>query len=191
MGKTSILMQYTQDTFDSKTKNTIGVDLKVRMVDFMGKRLKLTLWDTAGQERFRTLTASYYRGANGVVLVYDVTNRASFEHVKDWLEEVNVYCTNERVVRMLVGNKIDREDDRKVTKVEAMDFARSHGMLFIECSAKTKEGVNQAFQELIQKTLEVQDGSGKGGGAGAAGAGDRISLGAAAADNEDEPGLCC
>jgi len=155
VGKTSILMQYTSDTFDDKTKSTIGVDLKVRTLNFQGKKLKLTLWDTAGQERFRTLTASYYRGANGVVLVYDVTNRNSFDHVRHWLKEVEVYCTNEDVVLMLVGNKIDKED-RKVSKEEGMSFARRNNMLFMECSAKTKEGVEQAFEELIQKAIETQ-----------------------------------
>jgi len=156
VGKTSILIQYTSDSFDEKTKSTIGVDLKVKTIDFMGKKLKLTLWDTAGQERFRTLTASYYRGANGVVLVYDVTNRDSFEHVQHWLKEVDVYCTNEDVVTMLVANKIDKEQERKVSKEEGMAFARKHNMLFMECSAKTKQGVTQAFEELISKALETQ-----------------------------------
>uniref|UniRef100_A0A7S2X9Q9 Uncharacterized protein n=1 Tax=Lotharella oceanica TaxID=641309 RepID=A0A7S2X9Q9_9EUKA len=157
VGKTSILIQYTSDSFDEKTKSTIGVDLKVKTIEFMGKKLKLTLWDTAGQERFRTLTASYYRGANGVVLVYDVTNRESFEHVQHWLKEVDVYCTNEDVVTMLVANKIDKEQERKVSKEEGMAFARKHNMLFMECSAKTKQGVTQAFEELISKALETQN----------------------------------
>eukprot|EP00472_Partenskyella_glossopodia_P008419 CAMPEP_0197541034 /NCGR_PEP_ID=MMETSP1318-20131121/66936_1 /TAXON_ID=552666 /ORGANISM="Partenskyella glossopodia, Strain RCC365" /LENGTH=199 /DNA_ID=CAMNT_0043100165 /DNA_START=1195 /DNA_END=1794 /DNA_ORIENTATION=+ len=156
VGKTSILLQYTQDEYDSKTKSTIGVDLKVKTIEYMGKKLKLTLWDTAGQDRFRTLTASYYRGANGVILVYDVSNRQSFDHVKFWLKEVDIYCTNDDVVLMLVGNKIDLED-RKVSKEEGIAFARSNNMLFMECSAKTKQGVQQAFDELIQKALETQN----------------------------------
>ncbi|GAB5371965.1 hypothetical protein AAMO2058_001625100 [Amorphochlora amoebiformis] len=155
VGKTSLLLRYASDVYDAKTNSTIGVDLKVKTVDHRGKRLKLTLWDTAGQEKFRTLTASYYRGANGVILVYDVTCRASFEHLTRWLKEVEVYCTNEDVVTMLVGNKIDKED-REVTKEEGLAFARSNSMLFMECSAKTKQGVEQAFEELVEKALQVQ-----------------------------------
>mmetsp|Transcript_24940 Transcript_24940/g.34686 ORF Transcript_24940/g.34686 Transcript_24940/m.34686 type:complete len:201 (-) Transcript_24940:166-768(-) len=182
VGKTSILMQYTTDSFDSKTKSTIGVDLKVRTIDYMGKKLKLTLWDTAGQERFRTLTASYYRGANGVVLVYDVTNRNSFDHVRHWLKEVEVYCTNEDVVLMLVGNKIDKQEERKVSKEEGLAFARRNNMLFMECSAKTKQGVEQAFHELIHKALETLTQKREVGGD------EQVDL---TQNSAEEEGLCC
>lgn len=180
VGKTSILRRYTSDIFDEKSKSTIGVDLKVRTIDFQGKKLKLTLWDTAGQERFRTLTASYYRGANGVVLVYDVTDRKTFDHVRHWLKEVEVYCTNEDVVLMLVGNKIDL-NERKISKEEGMAFARRNNMLFMECSAKTKEGVEQAFEELIQKCIETQSRKREIPGD------DQIDL----SSSNSEEGLCC
>jgi len=93
---------------------TIGVDFKSKMIDLDGNKIKLTVWDTAGQERFRTLTASYYRGAHGVILVYDVNNRDSFEHITMWLNELEMYATNTGIVKMLVGNKIDKPG-REVT----------------------------------------------------------------------------
>ena len=93
VGKSSLLLRYTEDKFDEALGSTIGVDFKVKTVEADGKRVKLTLWDTAGQERFRTLTSSYYRGAQGVVLVYDVTRRATFDDLQRWLEEVDAFCS--------------------------------------------------------------------------------------------------
>jgi Ras-related protein Rab-18 len=132
----------------------VGVDLKVKLVQHRGKTIKLTIWDTAGQERFRTLTSSYYRGAHGIIVVYDITNRASFESVGEWLKEVDIYSTRDAAVKMLVGNKTDRADERTVSTAEARDYSRTHSMLFMECSAKTQNGLQQAFTELIDKMLE-------------------------------------
>ena len=152
-GKTSILLSFTSDSFAEKDKPTIGVDLKVKMLTYQQKKLKLTIWDTAGQERFRTLTSAYYRGAHAILLVYDVTSRKSFENIKEWLSEVNDYCTSDDVIKMLVGNKIDKSESRLVQKMEAMEFARANNMLFVETSAKTSVGVQYAFLELVQKVL--------------------------------------
>lgn len=112
--------------------------------------MKLAIWDTAGQERFRTLTPSYYRDAQGAILVYDVTSHASFQKLENWLNELDTYSTKSNIVKMIVGNKIDR-DGREVSKEEGMKFARRHATLFIESSAKTKDGVQCAFEELVQK----------------------------------------
>lgn len=119
-------------------------------------KVKLTIWDTAGQERFRTLTASYYRGAHGVILVYDTTDRASFDHITMWLNELEVYATNANIVKMLVGNKIDKPG-RDITTKEGTEFARDKSMLFIEASAKDTRGVKQAFDEVTQKILDTPD----------------------------------
>ncbi|RLN74275.1 hypothetical protein BBJ28_00006221 [Nothophytophthora sp. Chile5] len=145
-----------------------GVDFKVKMMQVDGKKIKMTIWDTAGQERFRTLTSSYYRGAQGIVLVvglshmcgivsylaavYDVARRDTFENLDLWLQEVEVYSPagGRDVVKLLVGNKIDKE--RVVSRREAEDWARSKGMLFVESSAKTKIGIQQVFNEVVQKT---------------------------------------
>lgn len=110
-----MLLRFTDDTFDEHIQSTIGVDFKVKHLQVDEKKVKLTIWDTAGQERFRTLTSSYYRGAHGVVLVYDVTRMDSFENLEQWLKEVQMYSpgNGEAVIKLLVGNKCDL--DRKVS----------------------------------------------------------------------------
>ncbi|CAD6188167.1 unnamed protein product [Caenorhabditis auriculariae] len=119
-----------------------------------GNRVKLAIWDTAGQERFRTLTPSYYRGAQGVICVYDVTNRSTFERLGHWMTEVDTYSTKDEAVKMIVANKIDMPN-RVVTRDEGLKFAKRHRTLFIEASAKTKEGVQLAFEELIEKIIQT------------------------------------
>lgn len=156
VGKSSMLLRFTDDSFDEHIQSTIGVDFKVKHLDVSNKRIKLTIWDTAGQERFRTLTSSYYRGAQGVVMVYDVTRRDTFENLEQWLKEVKLYSPNngEGVVKVLVGNKVDLKENRKVAREEAEAWARSQGMLFLEASAKTRTGIKQTFLETVQKIVE-------------------------------------
>jgi len=169
VGKSSMLIRFTDDAFDEHIQSTIGVDFKVKHLELSNKRIKLTIWDTAGQERFRTLTSSYYRGAQGVVMVYDVTRRDSFDNLEQWLKEVKLYSPNngEGVVKLLVGNKIDLADgevdgedeqyQRQVDRHEAEEWARNQGMLFLEASAKTKTGVQESFMEVVHKILEDPD----------------------------------
>lgn len=152
-----MLLRFTDDSFDEHIQSTIGVDFKVKHLEVEGKRVKCSIWDTAGQERFRTLTSSYYRGAHGVILVYDVTRTDSFENLEQWLKEVCTYTpgNGESVVKLLVGNKCDLE--RKVPKEQADAWARSQGMLFLEASAKTRLGIRQVFLEVVKKMLENPD----------------------------------
>ncbi|NP_001183679.1 hypothetical protein Zm00014a_001968 [Zea mays] len=155
VGKSSLLLRFTADSFDDLSP-TIGVDFKVKMVSIGGKKLKLAIWDTAGQERFRTLTSSYYRGAQGIIMVYDVSRRETFTNLSDiWAKEIDLYSTNQDCVKMLVGNKVDKESERAVTKKEGIEFAREYGCLFLECSAKTKVNVEQCFEELVLKILDT------------------------------------
>ena len=144
----------------------------------------------AGQERFRTLTSAYYRGAHGVILVYSITDRESFTNLSHWLQEIDIYSTNEDAVKLLIGNKSDNEAERVVSKDEARAFARDRGMLFIEASAKTQEGVSQAFDELIQKIVDVpsliQNDETKGNAAGGSNKSSTVKM-AQRTDEEDTP----
>ncbi|SPQ96301.1 Ras family [Plasmodiophora brassicae] len=154
VGKTNILLSFTGHSFETDIKSTIGVDLKLKILKLRNKTIKLTLWDTAGQERFRTLTSAYYRGAQGIVLVYDVTRRQTFQNIQEWIKEVDLYTTTDSIVKMLVGNKIDLEGERQVSKEDGRQFAKENGMLFIETSARTNVGVANAFEELVLKILD-------------------------------------
>ncbi|KXJ14800.1 ras-related protein Rab-18-B [Exaiptasia diaphana] len=154
VGKSSLLLRFTDDTFDPDIGATIGVDFKVKTISVEGNKAKLAIWDTAGQERFRTLTPSYYRGAQGVILVYDTCNIDTFDKLEEWLNEVEMYSTKKDIVKMLVGNKIDK-NNREVDRKQGLQFARRHSMLFIEASARTKEGVQLAFEELVEKIIQT------------------------------------
>ncbi|KAJ3130598.1 Ras- protein Rab-18-B [Physocladia obscura] len=160
-GKSSLLLRFTDDAWlqPEEVAATIGVDFKVKIIDVDNKKYKLTIWDTAGQERFRTLTSSYYRGAQGVIMVYDVTQRDSFAHLETWFNELDTYTTNPLVVKMLVGNKIDKDgsndSSRQVSRKEGEAFAKRMGTLFVESSAKSRSGVIDAFVEVIAETPEL------------------------------------
>ncbi|XP_068642558.1 ras-related protein RABC2a-like isoform X1 [Aristolochia californica] len=155
VGKSSLLVSFISNALEDLAP-TIGVDFKIKLLTVGGKKLKLTIWDTAGQERFRTLTSSYYRGAQGIILVYDVTRRETFTNLSDvWVKEVELYSTNSNCIKMLVGNKVDKENERAVTREEGKAFAQEYGCLFLECSAKTRENVEHCFEELALKILDV------------------------------------
>lgn len=155
VGKSSLLVTFISSSVEDLAP-TIGVDFKIKLLTVGGKRLKLTIWDTAGQERFRTLTSSYYRGAQGIILVYDVTRRETFTNLSEvWAKEVELYSTNQDCVKMLVGNKVDRESERVVNREEGIALAKELGCLFLECSARTRENVEHCFEELALKIMEV------------------------------------
>lgn len=155
VGKSSLLFSFMSKSLDDLSP-TIGVDFKIKFLIMGGKKLKLTIWDTAGQERFRTLNSSYYRGAQGIILVYDVTRRETFTNLSDvWAKEVELYSTNQDCIKILVGNKVDMETERLVTREEGIAFAQEYGCVFLEGSAKTRANVQKCFEELTLKILEV------------------------------------
>ncbi|XP_021105068.1 ras-related protein Rab-13 isoform X4 [Heterocephalus glaber] len=129
-----------------------GIDFKIRTVDIEGKKIKLQVWDTAGQERFKTITTAYYRGAMGIILVYDITDEKSFENIQNWMKSIKENASA-GVERLLLGNKCDMEARRKVQWERADQLAREHGIRFFETSAKSSVNVDEAFSSLARDIL--------------------------------------
>jgi len=144
VGKSCLLLRFADDTYTESYISTIGVDFKIRTVELDGKTIKLQIWDTAGQERFRTITSSYYRGAHGIIIVYDITDVESFNNVRQWLFEIDRFAS-EQVNKLLVGNKSDLVNKRSVTHETAAEFAEGLGIPFLETSAKNSTNVEEAF----------------------------------------------
>ncbi|XP_053821392.1 ras-related protein Rab-18-B-like isoform X2 [Vidua chalybeata] len=155
-GVGNLLRRFTDGAFDPRLTPTVGVDIKTKRMVVEGRAVQLAVWDTAGQERFRAVTSNYYRGAQGVVLVYDVTRKDTFTGIGGWLNELEMYTSSSSTVKMLVGNKTDKPD-REVERKEGLQLARKHSLLFIETSAKTQDGVQHAFEELVIKILQTPD----------------------------------
>ena len=153
VGKSSLLFRFVENVWDDSFVPTIGVDFKLKTLEVNGKKVKLQIWDTAGKERFKNITASYYRGGNGVLVVYDITERESFDNLTSWLIEIEKNA-NKNVYKLLIGNKCDLEDKRKVTYQEGKDFAESNGMKFIETSAKDNTKVQEAFELLTSEIMK-------------------------------------
>lgn len=152
VGKTCVLFRFSDDAFNTTFISTIGIDFKIKTVELQGKKIKLQIWDTAGQERFHTITTSYYRGAMGIMLVYDITNGKSFENISKWLRNIDEHA-NEDVERMLLGNKCDMDDKRVVPKGKGEQIAREHGIRFFETSAKANINIEKAFLTLAEDIL--------------------------------------
>ncbi|GET91545.1 Ras-related protein rab-2a, putative [Leishmania tarentolae] len=144
VGKSCLLLQFTDKRFEPLHDLTIGVEFGARLISIQGKSIKLQIWDTAGQESFRSITRSYYRGASGALLVYDVTRRDTFTHLQSWLEDARANA-NTALVIMLIGNKCDLDSKRQVSREEGEAFARCNGLMFMETSAKTAQNVDDAF----------------------------------------------
>jgi len=159
VGKSSLMLRYTDDTFSPNMITTIGIDFKIRSVELDGKRIKLQIWDTAGQEQYRVMTNAFYRGAMGIFLVYDVTNEASFRNIQSWMVNLEQHAS-EGVLKMLMGNKCDIPDEREIDTARGQAWANQHGLKFFETSAKTGKGVDDAFLSIareIKRKLDIED----------------------------------
>lgn len=158
VGKTCLLLQFTDKRYRTTHQVTVGVEFGSRTVDIAGKLIKLQCWDTAGQDRFRSIIRSYYRGAAGALLVYDITRRDSFEHVSNWLQEARANADPELVIT-LVGNKCDKVAERQVSYEEGHGFAHRYGLYFLETSAVTGHMVDEAFtvtaKLVYQKNMQT------------------------------------
>ena len=154
VGKTCFLMRYTDNTFQEIHMSTIGLDYKLKNVQLDdGKMVKIQIWDTAGQDRFRSITKNYYKGAHGIILIYDITNKKSFENVRTWINQIKEEVS-EKVSIILVGNKIDDEEHRVVATDDGEKIAKELGLMFFECSAKSGVNIDSTFNELVKKTVE-------------------------------------
>eukprot|EP00727_Mastigamoeba_balamuthi_P011504 m51a1_g6977 putative rab family gtpase (202) ;mRNA; r:117856-118951 len=167
VGKSCLLLQFTEKKFHESHDVTIGVEFGVRRVEIGGHAVKLQIWDTAGQEAFRSISRTYYRGSAGALLVYDVTRRDTFNHLASWLEDLKDHGSTQLEV-ILIGNKADLEDQRAVSVNEGRQFAEQHGLLFLETSAKTAQNVEEAFvtsakgihEKIVTGGIEITSNSG-------------------------------
>lgn len=155
-GKSAILHRYTDDTFLTSYISTIGVDFKITTCKYNDKNIKLQIWDTAGQERFQTITTTYYRGSHAIIVVYDITDRDSFDNVTYWISQIKKYAAD-NVNILLIGNKNDLNYGRKVSQKEGEEFAAKYDIDFIETSAKNSCNVKNAFITIAKKTIERLD----------------------------------
>jgi len=163
VGKSCLLLRFADHAYTESYISTIGVDFKIRTIDLDGQTIKLQIWDTAGQERFRTITSSYYRGAHGIIVVYDVTDKESYNNVRQWLNEIERYAS-ENVNKLLVGNKCDLVSKKVVNYETAKAFADKLGIPFLETSAKNSTNVERAFLTMageIKNTVSQQQPSQK------------------------------
>jgi len=149
VGKSCLLLRFSDDSFTPSFITTIGIDFKIRTIELEGKRIKLQIWDTAGQERFRTITTAYYRGAMGILLVYDVTDEKSFNNIRNWIRNIEQHAT-ESVNKILIGNKCDMVEKKVVDSARGKALADEYGIKFLETSAKNSINVEEAFITLAK-----------------------------------------
>ena len=153
VGKSSLILRYVDQTWSDSFVPTIGVDFKVKSLVIDNKKIKMQIWDTAGQERFRNVISSYFRGSHGIFVIYDITNRDSFKNLENWLLEIEKN-SNQNVLKILVGNKKDLEEDREIKTEEGQSFADRNGMQFMETSAKMNINVNETFEALAKLMIQ-------------------------------------
>ena len=154
VGKSSLFLRFVDDVWNDTFVPTIGVDFKIKTLEIDSKKVKMQIWDTAGQERFKNIISSYYRGAHGILLLYDVTDKESFKNISNWLIEIEKNASK-NILRILIGNKCDLEDKRVITHAQGKEFADTYGLKFIETSAKKNLNVSEAFETLGRELMNA------------------------------------
>jgi len=154
VGKTSIVLRYSEDKFNYNKIATIGIDFKIKIIRKGNEKIKVSIYDTAGQERFQNIVKHYYKGANGVLLIYDITKRDTFKKLDFWIEDLKENADNiDNLFIYLIGNKNDMEEKREVSFQEATDFAKDKKLPYIEVSAKTGNNIKKLFDEVIKGAM--------------------------------------
>ena len=156
VGKTNILNRYINDTFSETTKSTVGVELGTKVEEYNNTKIKVQIWDTAGQERYKSITKTYYKGAKGAFIVYDITNKDTFKNVDKWIQDLREFGEDDAAI-LIVGNKSDLEEKREVTTEEVKKKAEIHKMAYCETSALKSKNIDYAFQTLIKLVAEKME----------------------------------
>ena len=147
VGKTSILLKYISNKFDESSISTVGVDYMDKIIDYNKFKIKLQIWDTSGEEKFRTITKNFYRNADGLLVVFDLTKKESYDHIRSWINEAKE--NNDKLKTILIGNKLDLKNERIVAIDVAKQFAEKNNLKYIETSAKDGTNINESFQAII------------------------------------------
>ena len=148
VGKTSILLRYVDDEFSEGYVSTIGIEYKIKTITINNKKVIMRIWDTSGQERYRSITQNFYRNANGILFIFDIANKESFDSIKNWL--IDSEDSDIKISKILVGNKIDLEDERIINKETAENFANKKEIKYFETSAKEGKNIDLIFRELAE-----------------------------------------
>jgi len=182
VGKSCFLTRYADNTYKEDYLSTIGMDYKIKNYELEdGRIIKLYIWDTAGQDKFRSITSNFYKGADGIILIYDITDRKTFNSVRNWINNIQEEAPD-KVALVLAGNKVDDEKNREVQESQGKKIADEYSLPFFECSAKSDINVTQTFDALIKKVVQINPKNKEG---------QKLKQNRHNGKNEDEKKKCC
>ena len=153
VGKSCVILRYVEGDFPGNIMSSIGVDFKTKQIELDDHSIKMQIWDTAGHEKFRTITTSYYKSAQAIIILYDITQKSSFDHIRNWITEIDKFG-KQGVLKVIVGNKLDLENNRKIKKEDAENLALKYGVKLWEVSAKDNTNIEEMFVDTIKTLLE-------------------------------------
>ena len=153
VGKSCVILRYVEGDFPGNIMSSIGVDFKTKQIELDDHSIKMQIWDTAGHEKFRTITTSYYKSAQAIIILYDITQKSSFDHIRNWITEIDKFG-KQGVLKVIVGNKLDLENNRKISKEDAENLALKYGVKLWEVSAKDNTNIEEMFVDTIKTLLE-------------------------------------